>query len=183
MKNEDSSDGDGGRIMGLPVQPPKPGKAMSIFVLVVGLAIVGVGVYAYMAESASLDGNVEVTAEVTGTSVERAGATRGTESYAPVVTFQYSFRGERYTADNIYPGVNQPQYEDRSTARSHLSDYTVGESVPAYVDPDTPGEAYLEDSRSGQAIGGVVVGLLVALLGAIGLYQGRRQARNRERLS
>jgi len=156
---------------------------MSLFVLVAGVAIVGVGGYAYTVESASLANNVEVTAEITGTSVEQAGSTRGTESYVPVVTYRYSFRGESYTSNKIYPGINQPQYEDRATARTHLSEYTVGESVPAYVNPDAPDEAYLEDSRSGQAVGGVVVGLLVALLGGVGLYQGRRQARKRERLS
>lgn len=164
-------------------QPPKPGTAMSIFVLVVGLAITGVGVYAYTTESASLSNNVEVTAEVIGTSVEDGERTRGTDSYVPVVTYRYSYAGESYTSDNIYPGVNQPQYQDRAGARTHLSAYTVGESVPAYVNPDAPSEAYLENSRTIQPTGSIVVGLLVALLGSVGLYQGRRQARARELLS
>lgn len=167
--------------MGLPVQPPKPGKAMSIFVLLVGLGIVGLGAYTYAADSASLNNRVEVTAEITDTAVEQVPGSRGRDVYVPAVTFQYRFQGTDYTSDRIYPGDTRQRYEDSATAQSRLSPYTVGESVTAYVNPEMPGEAFLEDTRSGQPTGAFVVGVFVSLLGGLGLYQARVQSRNRER--
>ncbi|MFC6756328.1 MULTISPECIES: DUF3592 domain-containing protein [Haloarcula] len=178
----DGEEPDSGRRagMGLPVQPPKPGTAMSIFVLLVGLGIVGVGAYSYVSDSAALENSVEVSAEITDTSIEAVESSRGRTAYVPVVTFQYRFQGTDYTSDGIYPGDTQPQYGERAVAASRLSDYTVGERVTAYVDPDAPGQAFLEPSRSGLPIGAIIVGVLVCLVAGIGLYQARRQARARE---
>jgi len=169
--------------MGLPVQPPKPGMAMSVFVLLVGVGMLGVGAYTYVTDTAALDDRVEVSAEVTDTSIESIETSRGRTSYVPVVTFQYQFREQRYTSNRIYPGDAEPQYEDRATAEERLSAYAVGERVTAYVDPDSPGEAYLEDSRSGQATGAILVGVLVSLVAGVGIYQARKQARLRDLLS
>lgn len=168
--------------MGLPIQPPKPGKAMSIFVLLVGLGILGVGAYSYVTDSAALNNRVEVSAEITDTSVEKA-ELRGRPSYVPVVTFQYEFRGRSYTSDRIYPGQSQPQYGDRANAQERISGYAVGQEVTAYLDPDTPGQAFLEDSRSGFATGGILVGAAIVLVGIIGLYQAQAQKRARDLLS
>ncbi|MDS0280857.1 DUF3592 domain-containing protein [Haloarcula onubensis] len=168
--------------MGLPVQPPKPGTAMSAFVLLVGLGIVGVGAYSYVTDSAALDGRVQVTAEVTETGVEEVTASRGRDAYVPVVTFRYEYQGTTYTSNRLYPGQSQPQYQDRATAQERVSAYAVGQRVPAYVDPDAPGAAFLEDSRSGQPTGAFFVGLAVSLVGAVGLYQARAEARARELL-
>jgi len=169
--------------MGLPVQPPEPGMAMSVFVLLVGVGMVGVGAYTFATDTAALDDRVQVTAEITDTSVEEVDLSRGRTSYVPVVTFRYQFQGTSYTSNRIYPGDAEPQYEDISTAEERLSTYTVGERVTAYVDPDAPGEAYLEDSRSGQATGTVLVGVVICLLAGIGIYQARTQARARDLLS
>ena len=177
MGSDDDADGSGGRL----IQPPKPGKAMSIFVLLVGLGIIGVGAYTYVAESAALENSVEVPAEIVDTGVEEIPA-RGTDGYAPIVTFQYRFRGSDYTSNRLYPGDARPQYDDRATAASRLSAYPVGETVTAYVDPDAPGAAFLEETRSGQGLGAVLVGIGVCLIGGVGLYQARREARARELL-
>lgn len=163
----------------LPVQPPKPGKAMSIVVLLFGFAIVGIGAYSFVADSASLDNHVEVTAEVVGTGVEQVESSRGRDAYIPTVTFQYRFQGTGYTSNRLYPGSEQPRYGDRETARSFVSEYTAGETVTAFVDPESPGEAYLEATRSGQATGALVAGVLVSLLGGVGLWQARQEAPKR----
>jgi len=176
MGSDGDANGSGGRL----IQPPKPGKAMSIFVLLVGLGIVGVGAYTYVAESAALGNSVEVTAEVVDTGVEQVTVSRGASAYVPVVTFQYRFRGTDYRSDLLQPGTTQPRYESTATAESRLSAYTVGETVTAYVDPDAPGAAFLDETRSGQGLGAVVVGIGVCLIGGVGLYQARREARARE---
>jgi len=155
---------------------------MSLFVLLVGIGIVGLGAYSYTMESASLDDRVAVTAEIIGTSVQEVPGSRGRQKYIPRPTYQYDFRGTTYTSDSIFPGEQQ-RYDDSATAAARLSAYTVGESVTAYVDPDAPGEAFLEDARSGQSTGAFVVGLLLSLIGGVGLYQARVEARAREQAS
>jgi len=156
---------------------------MSVVVLLVGLGIAGMGAYSYVADSASLDDRVRVTAEVTEIGVEPVVTSRGRTSYVPVVAFQYRFRGTSYTSDRLYPGRSQPQYGDRATAQERTSAYAVGQSVTAYVDPDAPDQAFLEDSRSGQATGAFFVGVIVSLVGGVGLYQARAEARARDLLS
>ena len=179
MGNRGTDAGGSGR---LPTRPPKPGTAMSVVVLLVGLIIVGLGGHAYLTDSARLDGSVAVTAEVTGVGVEQVEGSRGRDAYVPVVRFQYRFQGASYTSEKLYPGRSQPQYKDRATARERVSAYTVGESVTAYVDPGAPGEAFLQDRRSGQSAGAVLVGAIVSLIGGVGLRQARAESRARKSL-
>jgi len=155
---------------------------MSIFVLLVGVGLTGAGAYSYVSETAVLENRVTVTAEITETGVEAVPGSRGRQKYIPRPTFQYRFEGTAYTSNRLFPG-QQPRFDDRATAESRLTAYTVGESVTAYVDPDAPGAGFLEDARSGQALGASLLGLGVSLLGGIGLYVARVQSRNRGRLS
>ncbi len=182
MGNRGTGGADAGGSGRPPIRPPKPGTAMSVVVLLVGLTIVGLGGYAYLTDSARLNDNVAVTAEVTDVGVEQVEGSRGRDAYVPAVRFQYRFQGGSYTSKKLYPGRSQPQYKDRATARERASAYTAGERVTAYVDPETPGEAFLEDRRSGQATGAVLVGALVSLVGGVGLYQARAEARARKSL-
>lgn len=152
---------------------------MSIVVLLVGLGITGVGAYSYVAESASLGNNVAVTAEITDISVEAVPGSRGRTQYVPTPTYEYRFEGTVYTSQRLYPGTSQPRYDERAAAAERLSAYAVGDRVTAYVDPESPMDAYLEDSRSGQSVGAAVVGVAVCILGGIGLYQARLEARAR----
>lgn len=152
---------------------------MSIFVLLVGLGIIGVGAYSYGAESASLGNNVAVTAEITDLSVEAVPGSRGRTQYVPTPTYEYRFEGTVYASERLYPGTSQPRYGDRAAAAERLSAYAVGDRVTAYVNPEAPMEAYLEDSRSGQSVGAVAVGVAVSIIGSIGLYQARLESRAR----
>ena len=153
-----------GRPGEVPAQPPQPGKALSVFILLVGLGIVGVGAYSFVQDTASLDNTVEVDAEITGLDVERTTGSRGRRAYVPIVTYQYQFEGTEYTSDRIYPGIAQPRYEEQSTAAAVVEKYSLGQQVTAYVDPAEPGEAFLENARSGQASGAFFVGVGISLI-------------------
>lgn len=166
---DDGADGRGV----LPGQPPKPGLALSGTVLVIGLVVLAVGTYSYVTDSASLDGRVEVTGAVTETGVEQVEGSRGRDAYVPTVTFQYQFEGATYTSDKIYPGESQPRYSNRATAESRVPDVTAGDTVTAYVDPDAPGEAYLRETRSGQATGALLLGFCITLLGGWRMWKLR----------
>lgn len=175
----DDDDGVGRRIG----QPPKPGVALSLSVLLLGLGMTGMGSYLYVGESAALENTAEVTAEITDTSVEQVPGSRGREAYVPVVTFRYQYRGTDYTSDRIFPRSSQPSYNERSTAEERLAPYPVGESVTAYVDPDAPGAAFLENSRSGKPAGAIVFGAAISLFSGGRLLQVMRRSRDIEEMS
>jgi len=171
--------GDSERRIG---QPPKPGVALSLSILLFGLAIVGVGTYLYIVESAALGNTAEVTAEITDTGVDRVKGSRGRDMYVPTVMFQYTFRGNDYTSNKIHPGDSQLRFEDREAALARLSAFPVGERVTAYVNPETPGEAFLENARSGQSTGAILFGVALSLFSGGRLYQVWGRSRDLERV-
>jgi len=142
----------------------------------------GMGGYLYIGESVALDNTAEVTAEITDTGVEQVQKpSRGREAYVPTVTFRYRFQGTDYTSDRIFPKRSQPEYNDRSTAESRLAPYRIGDCVTAYVDPDDPGAAFLENSRSGKPVGAIVFGLALSLFSGGRLYKVVKGSRNSDR--
>jgi hypothetical protein len=145
----------------------EPGRVLSGIILLLGLAILAWGSYAYVQDTAMLDQRVEVTAEVTSTGVERVAALRGEARYVPTATFDYSFQGIDYSSDNVFPGSSAPRYQHQETAEAQLAAFTVGDTVAAYVDPSAPDQAFLVDARSGQASRYLAFGALLALIGGL----------------
>jgi len=181
MSSPRSSGGDTDNPTHRTGQPPKPGVALSLSVLLLGLGMTGMGGYLYVGESAALDNTVEVTAEITDTGVKQTQGSRGREVYIPTVTFEYRFRGTDYTSNRIFPRRSQPPYNEKSTAESRLAPYSVGKRVTAYVDPDAPGAAFLENSRSGKPAGAIVFGLALSLFSGGQLYKVWGRSRELER--
>jgi len=176
----DSTGDDGAGARGrLPGRPPKPGLALSGTVLAIGLVVLGVGAYSYVTDTASLEGRVEVTGTVTETGIEQVEGSRGRDAYVPTVTFRYQFEGATYTSDKLYPGESQPRYSDSATATARLPDVAAGDTVTAFVNPDAPGEAYLRETRSGQATIALLAGFCITVLGGGRLWQLRSRERKR----
>ncbi|MBB6647161.1 DUF3592 domain-containing protein [Halobellus sp. MBLA0160] len=126
---------------------------------------------------------VEVQAEITdlgvtetqqATDENEAGPRTTRTEYAPRVTFEYAFEGDEYTSDNVEPpsaGADTTvRYPDESGARSHLEEYDEGQTVTAYVDPDAPGEGFLErETNTVRNLAIVGVGGLMMVVGVAAL--------------
>jgi molybdopterin-binding protein len=179
MGRQETDDTDKKTPTAFPGRPPKPGLALSGTVLAIGLVVLGVGAYSFVTDSASLENRVEVTATVTDTGVDQVEGSRGRDAYVATVTFQYQYEGSSYSSDKIYPGESQPRYSDRATAEGNLPAVTAGDTVTAFVNPDAPSEAYLKETRSGQATVALVTGFCIALLGGGRLWQLRSRDRKR----
>ena len=120
-----------------------------------GAVVAWNGWTSYTDEQTRVGDAVEVRAEITDVGAleteERVdiedGDTTTRTRYVPQIAFDYTFRGESYTADNLKPpsgGVETiPRYGSESRARDHLDEYAEGDAVTAYVDPDELGEAFL----------------------------------------
>lgn len=148
-----------------------PEQALAAVLLILGLAITGLGVYGYVEESAAVDDAVEIEAEITGIQIREVSALRANTRYEPTATFEYRFRGTAYTSDDIFPAGSSERYRDRAAAESVLSAFEVGETVTAYVSPATPGEAYLRATRSNTSRQFLVFGVFVALVGGVRIAQ------------
>lgn len=143
-----------------------------ILALLVGLAVSGFGAYDYTQQSEAIENSVEVDATITGKSVESVtgGSATGTK-FDPVVTFEYSYEGESYTGNDIYPSTTSKNYDTKSKAKSAIGEYEKGETVTAYVNPDSPSEAFLENEESSSPLLFAGVGVVFVLGGIFVLFR------------
>ena len=89
------------------------------------------------------------------------------ERYRPEVRFEYTFEGEHYESDRLYPETRSHTHSSRSAAQSTTSQYEVGTSVTAFVDPAHPDEAFLNDERTASAGFYYIVAAVFALGGVV----------------
>ncbi|MFP4174572.1 MAG: DUF3592 domain-containing protein [Halobacteriales archaeon] len=145
------------------------GSLRIVVVLVLGLATMGYGVYSYNAQTSALDSPAEVDATVSSTSVEENAQRRGV-SYTPQATFTYTYEGDEYTSSNVYPGTLSREFGTEDAAQEALNGYEGGETVTAYVPPESPGSAYLKHESSNKpflVIGFGVLFVLASLYSAV----------------
>jgi hypothetical protein len=138
--------------------------------LVVGLAVAGVGAYDYTQQSAAIESSVEVDATITGKNVNSV-ITSGTSQFNPEVNFEYSYEGESYTSNNLYPASASKNYDTKSAAQSAMDEYEQGETVTAYVDPDSPGDAFLKNEKSSSSLWFAALGVAFMFGGSYALVK------------
>lgn len=145
----------------------------AIFILVVGLVLVGYGAYNYQQQSTALQDTVEVNATVTGTDLT-TDIRRGNRDFAPEVTFEYRYQNTSYTSDNLYPAGSGSNYDSESNARDVLAEYPEGATVTAYVNPSSPGRAFLVDEQSNKPLTFAVLGVLTVFVAGKHLFGSLR---------
>ncbi|MEA5388589.1 DUF3592 domain-containing protein [Haloarculaceae archaeon H-GB11] len=124
---------------------PKP--ILGALLLLLGVGLAGFGAYDYTQQSGTIDDAVTVNATISETDVETV-TSKGSQSYAPTVGFDYRYQGTTYTSDRVFPTASRPKYDTRSKAAAVVRAYEPGETVTAHVDPAEPGNAFLEARRS-----------------------------------
>ncbi|WP_135828201.1 DUF3592 domain-containing protein [Halorussus halobius] len=137
----------------------------SLLVVLVGLGAGGFGVYDYVQQNQAVENAVEVDATVVETGVDASSSRRGGPDYSPEATFEYSYQGESYTGNSVFPGSITKDYDTRSAAESVLEDYQAGETVAAYVDPNSPSDAFLVNETSNSPLFFTAIGGLFVLVG------------------
>jgi hypothetical protein len=107
------------------------GAFVSIFVAA-GLGVFGAQVYRFATWQ-------PVTARVLTTDIKTVRGDKGS-SYAPVVTYQYSFKGAQYASDGVLPITLSASHRWAENLRDR---FRPGDIVTAYVNPNRPSKAYL----------------------------------------
>ncbi len=139
---------------------------------------------ARQSQRGALSEATEVTAVITTAEVsssrdhdESIGEAGVDYDYVPKLTFEYTFEGEEYESSNKYPpvdNVNRGGYEGKRGAEKWLDGYESGQQVTAYVNPEEPGEAFLEaETNTLRNTAMIVVGAVLfggSLLGIVATF-------------
>jgi hypothetical protein len=152
---------------GVSIDGPKTLKG-ALLLLVVGLAVTGYGAYDYTQQSDAVADAVAVDATVTDVEIEStsSGSSPGVD-YRPTVRFTYEYEGSEYASTNVFPSAITTDYDTESAAREVVGAYAAGEPATAYVDPADPDGAFLKAQTSNAPLFAAVLGLLLAVGGAV----------------
>lgn len=114
----------------------------------------------------------QVEATVVDTDVRESTSSGGTRnggtSYYPVVEYRYTYDGQQYTNDNVFPGSSS-RSTSRSRAEEIADEYDQGDTATVYVDPENPSESFLIQETDY---------LFPALFGGVGLLTVAISARS-----
>ena len=135
-------------------------------VLAVGLGLacmLGGGYLLYDAVQTAT-GTEEVDAEILTTGVSGD----PNNDYRVQISYEYTYGGESYTSDNVFPGTGVEEFSSRGSAEDFVAEYPEGETVTAYVDPDDPSSAHLEAEIPGRNIIGYGVVFVIGLVAFLG---------------
>lgn len=82
--------------------------------------------------------------------------------YSVEITYEYTYEGETYRNDDVFPegSADANEFSNRGTAETLVEQYPAGETVTAYVDPDDPDDAHLENEVRLQSVG-IFLGLVL----------------------
>jgi len=140
--------------------------------LLVGLGLVGGGVFATLEEN-ERSALPETNGTVLSSELE---AVPGEDAYRPNVTYRYAVDGTTYTSDVVFP----PTLEGRGSrewAEGVLEEYEPGDRVNVTYDPESPGDGYIRERRSPTPVISFGMGLVTLafafLFGVAALQSGR----------
>jgi hypothetical protein len=138
-------------------------SALMIVALLLGLGAVGYGGYDYAQQSSAVENAVAVDSTVVDTEIGESGGRRGLV-YRVSVEHTYRYEGTEYTSEQVFPGRISPMFTTRSDAEDAIESFEPNATATAYVDPDSPGRAFLEREATLAPFRWVGLGGLVAVL-------------------
>ena len=155
--------------------------AASLLGFGIGIPMVYLAIRRSRNRNKALERIEKTEAEVTESTVERRKDTRQTDEgtigreryvYRPVVKFRYEHDGETYESDNKSYNMPFGSVPSESRAKGTAQKYPVGEKVTVHVDPENPGEAFLEVEDTRQKAGAFFLGVIGAFTMLIGVIGG-----------
>lgn len=141
------------------------GLVLAVLFLTGGVLMAGYGFKQYQGQKQSLENAVNTTARITETDVRKDSSRRGGIEYQAEIQFEYSYEGESYSSDFIYPLDDDRAFELEADAEEFTSSYDVGSQVDAYVNPEEHGQGFLLKKRTDQPLIFMLIGVMMALAG------------------
>lgn len=125
-----------------------------------------------------IDNAVEVDATILTSEVDFE-RRNGDRRFFATVEFEYTHEGERYQSDLLYPTTDSKRFDGRSGAVSVVDRYPEGTTVTAFLDPEHPDAAFLNDEPASSGTLYYVVGAAAALFGLLLVGDAVRRFRKR----
>lgn len=147
---------------------------VGLLMVAIGLGmVVGTGAATYVLQMTVAE---PVEAEVLSTSVTTEACSVDEscrQRYVPDVTYRFTYEGEEYTGDQVFPDASSGGSVSRDVAASTASEYEAGDRVTVHVVPGRPDTAYLVGTGPNLAAAVFAIfGALLTLAGANGIRQG-----------
>ena len=152
---------------------------LMLVALVLGLGAFGYGGYDYVQQSSAVENAVTVETSVVDTEIRETGGRRGL-IYRVSVEHTYQYGGTEYTSEQVFPGSTSPYFTARSDAEAAIEPYDPNTTATAYVDPDSPGKAFLERETTLAPFRWAGLGGLVAVLVALHAIGARNPGQDTE---
>lgn len=117
--------------------------------LVGGLALAGFGWTTYQNQQSDIQQavTVEGTIERTDVVFEGSNHSSGSGHYEVVIRYTYTYDGQEYTSESVYPGPEK-QFGDKRNARAVADRYSPGQTTTVYVNRERPSRAFLIEEKS-----------------------------------
>lgn len=130
------------------------------FSILLGLTVIVVpSLFVYDAYSAhveaenEIEGSMETRGEVLDNNINEYVSEQGQTTsirYAVSLEYEYQVDGQTYTSQNIYPSDRDViSFSDQYSADQYLNEYSVGDALTIYYQPDDPEESYVEKDVPG----------------------------------
>lgn len=89
--------------------------------------------------------------------------------YFPSITYRWEVDGQSYTGSRYQLGTTHEKYAEREQAVAAAAKYRTDTTITVYYDPKDPSQAVLDKSASSALWVPLLLGLLLAGMGGVGL--------------
>lgn len=148
------------------------GVVKFLIAVMLGVSMLGGGWTMYQNQQADVQEAVTVDGTVQSTDVEYIGSSSannpGGGSYHVDVRYTYTYDGQEYTSENIYPG---PQKDlNKENANELANHYSSGQTTTVYVNRETPSRSFLIKEKTSNVLFAIMgVGTLFTVAGLFNL--------------
>lgn len=150
------------------------GLVRVLFAIIVGLSAFGYGWTLYQNQQADVQEAITVEGAVQSTAAEYTGSSGGANNpsgghYEVVVRYSYTYDGQEYTSESVYPGAEK-HHQTQESARAVANQYSAGQTTTVYVNQQDPSRAFLiEEETTKFPFALMGIGGLIAVVGLLGL--------------
>jgi hypothetical protein len=143
----------------------------TVLVVIAGIGLAIYGGYSLMQQDSALQNAEQINVTIESTGVDTVSQRRGVE-YKPTASFSYTYNGETYTSDNVYPSGIAQEFNSEDDALQIIEGYNTGETVIGNINPESPENAFLVDESSNTPYFMILIGIAMAVIGIGSKLQG-----------
>jgi hypothetical protein len=133
-----------------------------------GALVAVVGLRRYRHLRAVTQRAVSTTGTVQQVTTQLVNGASGSQSYVPVVDYEYRTPTAQQEGTTVYPGESRfsKRFGTESAAETAIEDYEPGGQTTVYYDPDNPAHSFLiPDAQTAPTIATAAIGLAVLVGG------------------